>query len=286
MSSSAATAQRLTVADGRCIVWAEYGDTAGWPVLYCHGMPGSRLEHAHAAGLARERGQKIIVPDRPGYGESSPLPHQTVADFAADAAALLDHLDLETCDVIGFSGGGPYAMACAARLSERVSRLALVSSWAPLDLAGTDGMAEGFRQLWELAGSDFAAFSDTLASAIESAGSPYDMLIGGAIPADQAIFEDGALAAAYRADLDEALRHGLSGMLSDARAMITDWEVDLGRISCPVGIWHGTHDLNAPIDMGRWLNASLANARLTEWPGAGHFESFRRWHEVLDDLVH
>ncbi|MBA1146902.1 alpha/beta hydrolase [Ectothiorhodospiraceae bacterium WFHF3C12] len=284
MSSSTPTPTTLTRPDGRRMTWCEYGDTGGRPIIYCHGMPGSRLEHAYADALARGRCQRIIVPDRPGYGGSTPWSGRSVADYADDAAALLDHLDLETCDVIGFSGGGPHALACATRMSERVGRLALVSSWAPFELAGTDGMAEAFQQLWELAASDFAAFSDTLTDAIEASGGAYGMLLGGAIPVDQAIFEDEALAAAYRRNLEEAVSHGLDGMLGDARAMIADWQVDLDRLSCPTRIWHGTLDPNAPIVMGRWLQSTLKHAELTEWPDAGHFASFQRWGEVLDFL--
>lgn len=284
LSSSTPITRTLTLTHGRRIAWCEYGETNGNPSLYCHGMPGSRLEHMHAAALAGERGQRIIVPDRSGYGQSTARAVRSVGDHADDISALLDHLELEYCDIIGFSGGGPHALACAARLPERVRRLALVSSWAPFDRAGTEGMAEGFQQLWDLASADFDAFSQALAGAIDASGGPYGMLVGGAMPADQAIFEDQSLAAAYQANLAEAVAHGIGGMLEDARAMIDDWQVDLDQVSCPTHLWHGTQDPNAPITMGRWLQRTLRNAKLTEWRDAGHFESFRRWDEVLGFL--
>ncbi len=275
---------RMATPQGGWIAWCEYGAADGRPVLYCHGLPGSRLEHAHAAGLARQRGQRIVVPDRPGYGASTRRPNRAIADFAADAAALLDHLGHDRFDVVGFSGGGPYALACAAHMPQRVQRLALVSSWAPFDQAGTEGMAEGFRQLWELGAADFPAFSEALAGAMDAAGGAYAMLLGGAPPVDRAVFADAERAAAYRANIGEGVRPGLDGVLDDARAILSDWGVDFARIEAPARLWHGTEDPNAPIGMGRWLARRLNDAALTEWDGAGHFESFRRWDEVLDFL--
>lgn len=134
------------------------------------------------------------------------------------------------------------------------------------------------------AAGDFAAFAQALDGALEQAGGAYGMLIGGAPPVDQAIFADPSLAKVYRADLEEALRPGLDGILDDARAVVDDWRVDFDRIRCTTGIWHGTDDPNAPVAMGRWLRDTRDGAALTGWPGAGHFESFRRWSEVLDFL--
>lgn len=275
----------MTLADGRRIAWCEYGDPVGSPVLYCHGVPGSRREHPPATEAAARRNLRFIVVDRPGYGRTTRLPGHTLADATADIAALADKLDLSTFDVLGFSGGGPYAQALAALRPERVRRLYLVSSWAPFDLAGKAGMAEAYQQLWDLCAEDFQAFSRTLQQAVDEAGGPYELLLGGALESDQVIFRDTALAAAYRTSTEEAVRQDLTGMLEDAAALTDAWPFRVDSITCPTHLWHGTLDVNAPIDMGRWLAEHIPGAQLTEWSDAAHFEMFRRWDEVLDTVT-
>jgi pimeloyl-ACP methyl ester carboxylesterase len=269
----------------RQLSWCEYGAPDGQPVVHCHGLPGSRLEHPPHTRAAAERGLRFIVPDRPGYGGTSPRTDRVLGEETEDIRSLADHLGLNAFDVLGFSGGGPHALAVAARFPERVDRLGLVSSWAPFDRAGLDGMAEANRQLWELARRDFQAFAEALEGAIASAGSAYDLLVGGAPPEDQAIFQDEAVAAAYRANTDEAMRHGSAGMLEDAAAIIGPWAFELGAIRCPVRLWHGDRDANAPVAMGRWLESHLPRARLTEWPGTAHFGLFPNWETILDGLA-
>ncbi|MFA9459817.1 alpha/beta fold hydrolase [Thiohalorhabdus methylotrophus] len=275
----------LHLPGGRRVAWREYGDPRGRPVVYCHGMPGSRLEPFPGDGVPADAGLRFIVPDRPGYGGTDPRAGRTLGEEAADVEALADRLDLETFDVLGFSGGGPHALALAQRFPRRVLSLTLVSSWAPFQRAGLEGMADANRQLWELAEADFPAFAHALGEAVSAMGGAYDLLVGGAPEADRAIFEDAAVAAAYRRSLEEAMRQGLDGMLEDAAALIAPWDFDVAEIRCPVRLWHGDGDVNAPVGMGRWLARHLPEAELTEWPGAAHFASFGRRMEILADLA-
>ena len=275
----------LELEDGRRLRWREYGHPEGRPVLYCHGLPGSRLEHHPDSGMAARRGIRFIVPDRPGYGRTDPRSGRVLGEEAEDVTALADHLGLATFDVMGFSGGGPHALALAARLPDRVRRLQLISSLAPFDQVGTAGLAEGNRQLWDLARTDFPAFARVLEEAIEASGGAYGLLVGGALEPDREVFADQALASAYSRDLEEALRQGLAGMLEDAAAITAPWPFSVESIEVPAGIWHGEQDANASIAMGRWLAHRLPRAELTEWPGAAHFEIFRRWDETLEALA-
>ena len=121
----------LTLGDGRRLAWAEYGDPSGRPLIYCHGFPGSRLEAAMSHDTAARLGIRIIAPDRPGLGRSDYQPGRRLNDFPADLKQLADHLKLGRVAVLGESGGGPYAMAAAAALPERITKLLLVSSIGP-----------------------------------------------------------------------------------------------------------------------------------------------------------
>lgn len=281
MGSDNQVERSLALSNGRRLHWCEYGSPTGRPLLYCHGLPGSRLELTTAAEPAADHGLRLIVPDRSGYGGTSSNPGRTLAGTADDVEALLDYLDIHQLDIMGFSGGGPHAMAIASRLGKRVGHLYLVSSWAPFDRAGKAGMAEANRQLWGLCAADFDAFAMALQGAIDSAGGAYELLLGGALDVDQRIFQDADLATQYRANTEAAMTQGLTGMLEDARAVIAPWPFQVEALPCSTRLWHGTSDANAPFAMGQWLAAHLPEADLTPWPQAGHFEMFRRWPELL-----
>lgn len=273
--------EKMELRDGRQLAYREFGAPSGHPLLYCHGLPGSRQEPALLDGEAGRHGLRVIGLERPGYGATSPLPERAVGDEIADVTTVVDRLGLDRFDVIGFSGGGPQALACAAHLPHRVERVTLVASWAPFDQAGLDGMLDGYRQLWQLAMADFPAFARTLRAAIDEAGGAYELLLAGAPEADRALLAHPDFAPAYRHNTAEAMRQDMAGMLDDAAAVISPWPFEPRDVKCPVRILHGTEDGNAPVNMGRWLAARLPRAELVEWPGAMHFETFRRWNEVL-----
>jgi pimeloyl-ACP methyl ester carboxylesterase len=273
--------QSLERSDGRRVAWCEFGDSGGWPLLYCHGTPGSRFEAALFARAAAARRVRLIALDRPGYGDTSPLPARALGEETADVAAVLDSLGLSCVDVLGFSGGGPHAMAFAACSPDRTRRVGLVSSFAPLDQAGTEGMADAFRDLWELAAADFPAFETAFQEAIAATGDAWTLLHGGAPAADRAVLESAAVAEPYRDTLAHALRQGPDGMFGDVHALVSPWRFDVADVRQPTRIHHGADDLNTPIGMGRWLARCLPEARLTEWPGRAHFALFERPDEVV-----
>lgn len=217
----------------------------------------------------------------PGYGRTTACGERRLGDEVADIRALVDHLDLIRFDVLGFSGGGPHALAIATRLPESVGRLTLVSSWAPFDRSGLDGMAEGLRAQWTLGKSDFTAFGDALTGAVENAGGAWAMMTSAAPDADRAILESEPMRTLYRQNLDESTRQGCTAMLEDARALLTPWPFDPAGIHAPAQIFHGANDQNAPLVMGRWLADVLEGADYVEWPDALHFAAFQRWEAIL-----
>src|ERR1041384_820935 len=144
--------QQITLRDGRRLGFVEHGDTKGRPLFYFHGWPSSRLESCALSPLCAEMGLRVIAPDRPGCGLSDFKTRRTIPDWASDLSELADHLGLDHFTVLGISGGGPYAAACAARIPQRVSTAALVCSMAPLDVpAITKGMVLTHRCLLRFA---------------------------------------------------------------------------------------------------------------------------------------
>ncbi|MFF0148154.1 alpha/beta fold hydrolase [Amycolatopsis sulphurea] len=103
------------LADGREVAWGEFGDPTSPVVFWLHGLGNCRVSGKGMHALASDAGVRIIAPDRPGIGLSSPQPGRRILDYPADLTALADHFGLEQYQVLGISGGGPFALACAAQ---------------------------------------------------------------------------------------------------------------------------------------------------------------------------
>ena len=124
---------RFRLMDGRTLGFADCGEYEADPVLLFHGTPGSRLLFSNSGPLLAEHGVRVIAPERPGFGLSDPKPDRTIPGWADDVRELADHLHLERFHVAGFSGGGAYALACAAAMPKRVLTCTLISTSVPPD---------------------------------------------------------------------------------------------------------------------------------------------------------
>jgi pimeloyl-ACP methyl ester carboxylesterase len=126
-------AQTLVLPDGRTLGYAEYGSPNGIPLLYFHGFPTSRLEAS--AGLhtmAMQRNIRLLSLDRPGFGVSTHDPHRRITDWPADVRAFASQVGLSRFAVLGVSGGGPYAIACAGLLPREMLSAVGVLAGAPV----------------------------------------------------------------------------------------------------------------------------------------------------------
>src|SRR5579885_2569019 len=140
-SSQLKVNQQLGLSDGRQLGFAEYGTTDGLPLFYFHGWPSSRLEAGALQAIATEMNIRVVAPDRPGLCLSDLHPKRTLAGFCEDVQELARHLKWERFSVLGVSGGGPYAAACAARIRERVRTTLMVCSVGPSEAPeATKGM--------------------------------------------------------------------------------------------------------------------------------------------------
>ncbi|KAF1944965.1 alpha/beta-hydrolase [Clathrospora elynae] len=132
----------LTLPDGRKLGYAQYGSPTGHAIIYVHGLPGSRIKATGYHDLGLDLGARIIGVDRPGMGWSTPQPDRKILDFAKDVEHLTGHFGLKSYSVIGLSGGGPYALACAASLpSQNLKCVSLVCGLGPPDIGMSDAVA-------------------------------------------------------------------------------------------------------------------------------------------------
>lgn len=278
--------------DGRLLVAEDWGAPDGVPVLLHHGMPGSRLGTALSDVTERYPDIRFFAYDRPGYGDSDRSPGRTVADAAADSAAVADALGVDTFAVVGRSGGGPHALACAALLPERVTGTAALVSLAPWDGAGLDwfaGMTAHNAEHYALAVRDPAALERRLtprAAAISSdPGRLLEELRAELSEADLPVLSDRAVHRVLVDNYREALRTSVYGWLDDSLAFCRPWGFDPGRIAGRVLLWRGAEDAFSPLGHFRWLAGHITHSTAVIKPGAGHFAAQYAQPEALDWLL-
>jgi len=275
-----------TLPDGRTLAWGDYGEPMGHPLVFCHGAPGSRTHVSPAMdATAAALGLRLLVPDRPGYGRSTPLPGRTFPVWIQDLANLLDALGIGAITVLGFSVGTIQAMACAHGMSGRVINLGLAGTLVPrLDLHHA-GMAPDVIALFKAGQGG----PEGLALALEPLrGVPEALLEGMAAsmpPPDQAVLADPDLGPAFRSACLEALRQGGTGMAEDIALATADWGFDPGGLGLPVQLWHGSEDRNSPPSMAQALMAMLPSGRLDLLSGEGHLCLYSHWEPILRALL-
>jgi pimeloyl-ACP methyl ester carboxylesterase len=263
----------VALPDGRELAYEDYGDPAGFPVLSFHGGLSSRLDAAPAHDAAVASGVRLLSPDRPGIGRSSFKPGRRLLDWPDDIVAMADALRLGRFAVMGWSAGGPYAAVCAARLEERVTAAALLSSSVPLDLYGTTrGLTAEDRVLLQLARHAPRLCSTVMkVSIINVSNARLLRSVMRAIPpADRTVLREWGPPDLALAFLRESLRQGTEGNVLDYRIFGDPWGFALEEIRVPVQIWEGADDRTGPACYREFLQQHIPHASVTVVPGEGH----------------
>ena len=280
----------LTLKDGRTLAYAEYGKLDGIPVFFFHGIPGSRLFRPPDEVTTR-LGVRLITTDRPGSGLSTYKTKRRIPDWPADLVQLADHLGIGKFFVAGHSGGGPYTLACAWALPERVRGASVLSGAGPSDAKeGLDAMTSlnkfGFTigpripwPVWRLIvwylyrmGHDNPAYL-------------FERAAGDRPASDTAVLNQPGVRELNYASQSEALRQGTQGYALEARLLTLPWGFDLPEIRVPVHVWHGDADVDAPVVMGKVVAARIPNSTLTICQGEAHMLLFPHWEEILTQLI-
>jgi len=277
----------VTLPDGRELAYEEYGDPGGEPVLSFHGGLSSRLDAAPAHQAALDLGVRLLSPDRPGIGRSTYQPGRRLLDWPADVAALTDALGIDRFAVMGWSCGGPYAAVCGARMSDRITAVALLSSAVPLELVGTTkGLARDDRILLFL-----VRWAPRVASALlrvtigEASERRLYREIRRSFPAvDRAALEERGSIVDAVAFVKESMRQGAEGCLQDYRVFGSPWGFDLSEVTVPVQIWEGEEDNTGPPEYRELLLRHLPRAQLSLVPGEGHLSLLQ--HQAPAILSH
>jgi pimeloyl-ACP methyl ester carboxylesterase len=312
-TSTARETQSVTLPDGRTLAYAEYGLATGYPVLYFHGFPSSRLEPGSVAHLATRQGLRLIAPDRPGFGLSTFHPGRKITSWPADVSVLASHLGLVRFAILGGSGGGPYALACAQALPHsQMSAVGVLAGAPPWEAGIKDVMWSSW--LTALAVNNAPGASTVVVDATvggtrrlvetEWARRRIEQWLEGmenkveelrkekgesAKEADEE--DEQSLTIQMRRErllrrLYEAFSQGSAASVQEAQLLTQrNWGFRFKDVhyDC-VQMWHGTHDVNAPVTMIRWMAARLPHCELREYDST-HFTLVSHLEDILRQLV-
>ncbi|MEM7157054.1 MAG: alpha/beta hydrolase [Myxococcota bacterium] len=275
--------------DGRTLGYAVFG--AGPRVaLWFHGTPGGRRQVPPAARrFAHEHGIRVIGIERPGIGDSTPHLYDHVRDFADDVSVLLEQLSIESCAVVGLSGGGPYALACAHALPH-VRICGVLGGVAPS--CGPEGVAGGVSTLARFAPGIApvqrplgALLSMTIRAAHPIASPGYDLFKRLCREPDREVFEAPGIKPMFLDDILRGSRSGLRSLLYDYLLFSRPWNFSIAEVRVPVHFWHGDADAFVPLTHGQHQAALAPQSTLTIQPGQSHLGGLMIADEVLAKLM-
>jgi pimeloyl-ACP methyl ester carboxylesterase len=275
-SYSTAIQNHITLSDGRRLSFAEFGDRQGKPVFYFHGFPGSRLEAKLADDISCESKVRFIGIDRPGYGRSSFKPVRTFIDWADDVAELANALEIDRFSILGVSGGGPYAAACACKMPDRLDAVGIICGMGPVDVPDLIRdmpwiYRQGLRLADRLPGITAAIYP---ISAFFFKNYPEHMLsiLSGKVAGpDKIALKNKELIKALSVSFREAFHKSLRWPATDVVLYSRPWGFRLQDIRIAVHLWHGEKDRIVPSEMGRYMARIIPDCRATFYPDEGHF---------------
>lgn len=271
----------------------------GKPVFYFHGTPLSRLDVLNLRDVAYSRHLQMIGVDRPGFGLSTFKPDRTIRDFAVDVRFLADYLRIDRFSLIGYSSGGPYGIACAASMPDRVTRAIIIGGISlPIDYSELPKEVQTYSRLvlkpvigtmivkkqrdtflkWAKAPDDFIK-TKLGKKAIENF--PESDQKFWTQPSDVRDLFFRSVVEAFRQESDS-----IRALIQEERLFQSEWDVDLRQI--PPGvvyIWHGDADNSVPISNANRNAEMIPRPVMKIIENEGHFSSFFNHFGEICDLL-
>lgn len=287
--------QQFQLSDGRKLGYDEYGVSNGKPLFYFHGSPSSRVESTLYVSdeLIKSLGVRLIAVDRPGLGLSNFQPNRLILDFPKDILALADHLNIEHFAIVAYSLGGPYGLACAFSVPERLTKVGIMSGAAMFtkpELMKT--VNEGTRKFLTMPReSPFASrlFLGMMMGVMPRLA-PKQFIAGAAsvLPEvdRQIVDSDPDFQQGFIHMVREATRHGTRGVFHESLLSVTDYGFRLQEIRAAVLLWHGEADQNIPVEMARFAASTIPKCEAKFYPEEGHLSLFKKYaKELIRELV-
>ncbi|TGD88302.1 alpha/beta hydrolase [Mycolicibacterium sp. CH28] len=282
----------IAVGDDRRIGFAEFGAAQGRPVFWLHGTPGARRQiPMEARVFAEQQNIRLIGIDRPGIGSSTPFQYENVLAFTADMTVIADTLGVAKMAVIGLSGGGPYTLACAAAMPERIVAAGVLGGVAPT--VGPDAIGGGLMKLGtfaapiiEVAGGPIRLAASTMIRLVRPVAEPALLIYAGISPeADRKMLVRPEFKAMFLDDLLNGSRKQLAAPFADIVVFARDWGFRLDEVKVPIRWWHGDRDHIVPFAHGEHVVSRLPDAELYRLPGESHLAGMGRAEHILSTML-
>lgn len=277
--------------NGLRLGYAEYGDMHGLPVFYFTGGNSSRIEGMWFKEAVSQRGIRLIVPDRPGFGLSEFQVNRQLLNWPDDVTELADALSIDEFSVFGLSGGGPHVLAVLYKMSDRIKRAAVVSGTAPPEMPDLcEGMWLPVRLIF-ITAKYLPRINRILLSQMASFYSDYEQMITRMSqflpsPDVELINNSPRIMEVFANAAQEAHRNGIDGDAWEWRLYVNNWGFGLDSIPLEVFLLYGIYDRQVPIGMGRYLAESIPRAKLVEVEDGGHFSTINNHiGKILDYLA-
>lgn len=287
--------QVVRLPDGRTLGFDEYGPADGKPLLYFHGSPSSRVESTLFVNeeSLRSLNVRLIAVDRPGLGLSDFQPDRRMLDWPQDVLTLVDHLNIERFAVLAYSLGGPYGLACAFAIPQRLTKAGIVSGAALFTESRLMiGINEGTRRFLRMPREKpwLSRLSLGMMLGVMPRIAPSTFIAGAvsvlpepdrALVSTRPAFQKGFLRM-----VREAMKQGTRGAYHESLLTITDWGFRLQDIEMPIQLWHGEVDKNIPVEMARYAAAVIPKCEARFYPGEGHLSLFaKNAEEIIQSLT-
>jgi pimeloyl-ACP methyl ester carboxylesterase len=285
-----------TLPDGRNVDLAVAGDPTAPAVVFHHGTPQEHEEYPPLVEAVTSRGLQWIARSRPGYAGSTRRAGRTVRDDADDVAAVLDALGVDRFLSMGWSGGGPHALACGAVLAPRCAGVVSIAGVAPFvgaAEAGLDFLAgmgpeneEEFGAALESEAALRAYLEPQAAELADVTGEQIGEALGGLVDAPDLAVLTGGYADAVAASFRAAVSTGVDGWVDDDLAFTRPWGFAPSDVRVPVALWQGSEDRMVPYAHGEWLAAHLPDVRAHLLTGEGHLSvGIGRFDEIVEESL-
>jgi pimeloyl-ACP methyl ester carboxylesterase len=281
----------VTLADGRRLGYAEYGDVRGPLVLWFHGTPGARRQLPPVAhDSAHALGVRIVCLERPGVGESTEHLYERVIDWARDAVVVAERLGHDRFMVVGLSGGGPYALACAHEFPERVVGVGLLGSVTPVtgdevSAGGLMSLALPFNNIIKAVRRPLGVGLWAFVQAVTPLAHPLVLGFTRVMPeGDRLVLLDPDFEAMFIDDLVFGARRQFQAMVNDVILLGRSWGFRLSNVKVPVRWWHGDADPFVPLEQAERAVALIPDAELRVRAGESHLGGFAAADEVVSVL--
>ncbi len=290
------TAPRLEgtvrVRDGRKLGIAEFGTPDGQPIVWMHGTPGARRQIPdEARRLADARGLRIVGIDRPGVGLSTTHLYDCIYDFVPDLEMVVDQLGIERFAVIGLSGGGPYSLAAAHGLADRVPAVGFLGGVVPsvgpdAPPGGWVGMAKRFRGVMPIIRHPSGVVLTQVVRALKPLGPrALELYARFTPPGDREVLTRPDVKEMFLDDLSENGGRSMRAIMADGILFTRHWGFEPHEVEAPVWWWHGDADNIVPLAHAEWLVPRLKNATMFLRHDESHLSGLGIATEVIDHVT-